>query len=198
MVLFIQNKEATRQLPGVVTRLDIPPDVLRLDSTSNQMTDNISGGCTVQHVMHLSAKNVSSAMSIKAQVSFTDASLKACTAYVNISLAAGDFLRPKTLSTEQFGSMWGSTGSERKQKLAGLAVKTAQDFMDLISTQIHLHPVQIIGTEAICAGQVLADGNRTCLAHGKLMQSGVELTVRSSSTVFSEAVIRHFAASGKA
>eukprot|EP00051_Salpingoeca_urceolata_P028400 m.486657 g.486657 ORF g.486657 m.486657 type:complete len:1260 (-) comp24542_c0_seq1:51-3830(-) len=200
VVLYLTNKDQTRHLSGVVTRLDIPAGVTRVptsgfadDFNDNQCTDNIRPGGTARHVLSFSTQAPSSGLSLKGQVTYTDPQLSVKNVYFSQSFNAGDFLRARAIDTDRFGALWSSTSGERKQKISGSSIKTPEDFMACSESEIHAHPVQIIGQEAILCAQVLQFVDSTCLIHAKLSATGIEITVRSPATQFSEAVMRHYA-----
>lgn len=54
---------------------------------------------------------------------------------------------------------------------------------------MHLHPVEVIGTEAILFGQVLQDPNQVCLVHGKVISGGVEVLARADTPQVAQAIV---------
>lgn len=198
IVLFVKNKEA-RLLSGVVTRLDVPGNVRRqqaagFEAVQDSLLDNLTSNGSSRHVLAFGSNGLmTSGMSIKGHVVYTDSNMAAKNVYFSISLNAGDFLRPLQYTTEQFGSAWETLGAERKQKVAGSSVKSMDDFCARAQNDIHLHVAQVIGSEVICSGVSLNDGQTVCLLHAKVARDGVDVSVRTSAVQYSEAVIRHCA-----
>ena len=61
--------------------------------------------------------------------------------------------------------------------------------MQRLGEVVHLHPIQVIGTEAILCGQLLSDASVKCMVHGTVGPSKVDLIVRAANPQFSQAVL---------
>ena len=94
-------------------------------------------------------------------------------------------LSPAGLNTQQFGGNWGSHTAELKETIS-CNIRSPEVFMGAMQQGANLQAVQAIAQtgEAICAG-VRSDGN-IVLVHGKILQNGVLLTVRTKDAGFSK------------
>ena len=94
-------------------------------------------------------------------------------------------LSPAGFNTQQFGLNWGSHTAELKESIS-CNIRSPEVFMNAMQQGANLQAVQAIAQtgEAICAG-VRSDGN-IVLVHGKILQNGVLLTVRTKDAGFSK------------
>lgn len=53
--------------------------------------------------------------------------------------------RPFKMSTSEFGKKWGSFHNEKKTKIVINSIKNPSDFMQMMSTQMNFHAIEIIG-----------------------------------------------------
>merc|ERR1719409_2366308 len=90
---------------------------------------------------------------------------------------AGPSLQPLQVTTAQVGQMWGQLASERKVVLR-TSIASCQELMQRLGMRLNAHPVEIIGSEGIAAGQVVPSGD-PCFLHGKLSPQRLELLVRT-------------------
>mmetsp|Transcript_75883 Transcript_75883/g.217204 ORF Transcript_75883/g.217204 Transcript_75883/m.217204 type:complete len:971 (+) Transcript_75883:67-2979(+) len=95
-------------------------------------------------------------------------------------------LGPLPCSTAQVGQQWGSLPSERRVQM-NTSLISPQDMMNRLQTRLNVQPVEIIGTEGICAGRVLP-GNDPCFLHGKLAPGRLDILVRCRDPMVAERV----------
>ena len=79
--------------------------------------------------------------------------------------------------------------SHRTQTIAGAVFWNADDFIKALADALHLNPVEVIRAGLILCGQVLLDDQTKCLVHGKVNAASIEVSVRSTSVQYSQAVI---------
>ena len=98
-------------------------------------------------------------------------------------------LSPAGLNTQQFGGNWGSHTAELKETIS-CNIRSPEVFMSAMQRGANLQAVQAIAQtgEAICAG--VNDGN-IVLVHGKILQNGVLLTVRTKDAGFSKVCLTY-------
>jgi len=109
---------------------------------------------------------------------------------VLVSVAA--FLRPRPISTPEFGSMWPAQIAEGKTVIACPSAADTAAFVSTITGALRIAEVQTIGTEVIACGQLVGSGD-LLLLHGKLgLMNGraLELTVRSKDPRLTDAVMK--------
>eukprot|EP00040_Diaphanoeca_grandis_P011727 m.60127 g.60127 ORF g.60127 m.60127 type:complete len:1231 (-) comp22804_c1_seq1:183-3875(-) len=190
LVLFLKNS-SMESIQSIAVTLDVPSQLSPLDSTSSAFTLSVNGTSTVQKVLSYSTQTVATGMSIKGQYSYTSFGAPK-KGFFSVTILAGDLTRKSVITTEQFGGLWESPGfgpSHRAQTVQSTVFKGPEEFIQGLASSLHLHAVQVIGTEAILCGQILANSNAKCLIHGKVNGSRVELSVRSTSAQYSQAVI---------
>jgi len=102
-------------------------------------------------------------------------------------------VRPKALSTPEFGQGWAMHAAESKTQMPCAAAADPQQFMSTIQRGLNVSPVQIIGLECIACGMLVGSGD-TILVHGKLSRTGagpsVELTLRTKDRRLTDALQR--------
>jgi hypothetical protein len=135
-------------------------------------------------------------MVLLAQVSYSDvASVVAPPSVVafRCPVALAALLRPRAITTPEFGQNWPLHAAESKNSAVCAAAADPNQFMALLQKGLHIAPVQIIGFECIACGMVLGS-NDTILVHAKLSRSAagpmVELTVRSKNPGLTQALQR--------
>jgi AP-4 complex subunit epsilon-1 len=92
------------------------------------------------------------------------------------------FLRPNQISTQQFGSMWGSHAAQCKFSTSSTRVSDPASFAS-IGTFANLYRVEIIKNEIISSA-ILNGEQATVLVHAKTGSGVVEIIVRSNQQVF--------------
>jgi AP-4 complex subunit epsilon-1 len=94
------------------------------------------------------------------------------------------FLRPNQITTQQFGSMWGSHASQCKFSAPSTRVSDPASFAS-IGTFANLYRVEIIKNEIISSA-ILNGERATVLVHAKTGAGVVEIIVRSNQQVMFE------------
>eukprot|EP00697_Spironema_sp_BW2_P010272 gnl/Spiro4/25436_TR12687_c0_g1_i1.p1 gnl/Spiro4/25436_TR12687_c0_g1~~gnl/Spiro4/25436_TR12687_c0_g1_i1.p1 ORF type:complete len:1239 (-),score=303.72 gnl/Spiro4/25436_TR12687_c0_g1_i1:57-3773(-) len=102
----------------------------------------------------------------------------------SLPITAGDFIRPLAISTQEYAAKWPSLPAEKKVRVSPTALTMPNDLMTRASSLLNLHPVEVIGMEAITAGQLL-DG-RHVLMHARMTPGAVDLMIRSPDRTLSE------------
>ncbi|XP_042351610.1 AP-4 complex subunit epsilon-1 [Plectropomus leopardus] len=89
------------------------------------------------------------------------------------------FIRPLTVSTEQYGTMWLDFSHDTKQNLT--LISDGQEplaaTLNVLKKKLHLHVVEIIGMEGIVACCLLQD--QPCLMHCRLHAGTLAVWLRS-------------------
>ncbi|XP_031715463.1 AP-4 complex subunit epsilon-1 [Anarrhichthys ocellatus] len=89
------------------------------------------------------------------------------------------FIRPLTVSTEEYGTMWLDFSHDTKQKLTLISdgQEPLADTLNVLKKKLKLHVVEIIGMEGIVACRLLQD--QPCLMHCRLHAGTLSVWLRS-------------------
>ncbi|XP_037624076.1 AP-4 complex subunit epsilon-1 [Sebastes umbrosus] len=89
------------------------------------------------------------------------------------------FIRPLTVSTEQYGTMWLDFSHDTKQNLTLISddQEPLAATLNVLKKKLQLHVVEIIGMEGIVACQLLRD--QPCLMHCRLHAGTLAVWLRS-------------------
>ena len=182
VVLFVRNCSGGA-LSGLTIQLEAAAELT--GSASSIIVSSAAGEMTV-HVVEYTCTAPAAGMALKGQ--FNTATLAGgC----SIPFSPSDFLRAMAIDTPTFGANWQQLDQFKAEKSGNLPNSkwsSVTGFMAGLVEAIGLHPVQIINQEAILAGTVLGNPNTICLVHGKLTGNVVDLLVRTTSAIFSQAV----------
>lgn len=125
--------------------VDVPAQLQSLNGSPTAFTVSMGPRETAQQILTYSATTVTSGISIKGQFSYQDVRMAPKKGFYNVSIIAGDLLRPCSITTEQFGSFWGGAGynaSQRQQTIQSSKLTNVNDFMSSMADAVHLHQVQ--------------------------------------------------------
>jgi hypothetical protein len=127
-------------------------------------------------------------MAMRVQISYmADGANKSLSVQLPINI--GDLLRPVPFSTDDFREAWEGLGDGHTIEVGPTSVKTTAEFMKRIGQDLHLHPIQAIGSECICAGQ-LAGADTFCLIHADVGQGSIDITCNSQLPALTEMLSR--------
>ncbi|KAM6925669.1 AP-4 complex subunit epsilon-1 [Lycodopsis pacificus] len=89
------------------------------------------------------------------------------------------FIRPLTVSTEEYGTMWLDFSHDTKQKLTLISdgQEALADTLNVLKKKLNLHVVEIIGMEGIVACRLRQD--QPCLMHCRLHAGTLSVWLRS-------------------
>lgn len=195
VVLFYKNLTQAA-VPGVSTTLDVPSHLMPMNETPPTFLVNLGPGGTAQQVLAYTSQSIMTGTSVKATFSYTGG-VRIQKGYFSIPVVASDLIRSSVFTTPEFGAAWegpGMAASHRTQTIAGAVFKSADGFIQALAEKLHLNPVEVIGKEVILCGQILLNPATKCLVHGKVKASAIEVSVRSSSAQYSQAVMMQCAA----
>ncbi|KAM4619255.1 AP-4 complex subunit epsilon-1 [Polymixia lowei] len=106
-------------------------------------------------------------------------------------LSLTNFIRPLTVSTEEYGSMWLAFSHDTKQNLTLLT--EGQDpltaTLDVLRQRLQLHVVDIIGSEGIVACQLLQ--GQPCLMHCRVHAGSLAVWLRSPVPELPDCLLYH-------
>uniref|UniRef100_A0A8C2ZXX2 AP-4 complex subunit epsilon n=1 Tax=Cyclopterus lumpus TaxID=8103 RepID=A0A8C2ZXX2_CYCLU len=100
-------------------------------------------------------------------------------AQFSYKLPLTSFIRPLTVSTEEYGAMWLDFSHDTKQKLTLISdgQEPLTDTLNVLKKKLQLHVVEIIGMEGIVACRLLRD--QPCLMHCRLHAGTLSVWLRS-------------------
>lgn len=101
------------------------------------------------------------------------------------------FIRPFTVSTEQYGTMWLAFSNDTKQNLNLITggQDPLTDTLDELKTKLNLHIVEIIGTEGIVACRLIQD--QPCLLHCRIHVGTLAVWLRSPVPDLPDCLLYH-------
>jgi len=171
----LQGDNAQRRTANKLTNIIIPS--LAAQATSTQMV--------MLQCQHMSAVTIKS---LRGQVSWQGVGPQPFAVTINTP----DILRPLPIQTQQFGAFWKKCGKNSEVKFGMKSpINSSADVIHRIKNVVHIHHVQTIKTENICAGTLVSnkrEASMACLVHAKLQQGGIIVLVRSASQQYSRLV----------
>ncbi|XP_065178615.1 AP-4 complex subunit epsilon-1-like [Sycon ciliatum] len=193
-VFYVTNSKQTN-VDGVKFQIQ-PPSAFQAEYVDS--SPGVSGwsGVTVAasqtacFVLNVSGKTVAKTMVMKGELAYQAGAATAAKRQIfSMNILLSDLLRPLEVTTNEFGGRWGSTSHESKTKLS-TSIPDLPSFMERVQNRIRIHPVQIIGNEAIAAGTILGNPGTHCLVHSKLVSGQLDLWVRSASNLLTECLVQ--------
>lgn len=188
LVLFLANQKQN-ELSGISLMLDPPSNLKALTSSGTEdlsLQTTIAGFGNVSHVITLVPTAPAINMSLRGQLAYKDPMATQKRLFFDATIQVSDAIRPLVISTEEFGRKWGSLTYERKLKLQS-SLKPPE-LMDALRKKFNLHPIQLIKSEGIAAGNFLPD--TMCLVHGKVGGHQLEFWVRTNSSLLTESIAK--------
>ncbi|XP_072174315.1 AP-4 complex subunit epsilon-1-like [Diadema setosum] len=143
----------------------------------------------VTRVAKLSCRVPAANMSLGGELTFRDAARALKRLFFQTPIHIKDLIRPKELSTEEFGKLWPEHTLDLRLVLE-VKGQTMSNIMNVMRS-IHLFPVEIIGNEGIICGSLL--GSSTCLVHVKMEGGKLDLWVKSRSKLLSQVLAKNCA-----
>ncbi|KAE8617737.1 hypothetical protein XENTR_v10009187 [Xenopus tropicalis] len=137
-------------------------------------------GC-VQMLIPCSAESVSGCISYQSELA------EPCQIIFCVDFLLLDFIRPLSISTEEFGIMWPSHSNELKRKLT-VGQQSFTGTLHNLQREINFHIVEIIGDEGLAACQMLP--TVPCLLHCHFSSGLLTLWIRSHSSTLLDCLLR--------
>jgi AP-4 complex subunit epsilon-1 len=200
VILSLTLRNTSKQgLSSLSAKMEVPSDcsvrVLGegLDSAKkNAFSMRLLSASTASHVLLALSKQTPREFPLYLSISYE---VERETQYVNLQLAVNveDFVRANRLDTPTFGSLWTnpSFSAEAKNTARNCAnVRSPGDYAKQVTSTMHLHVVDSIGQEVICAGQMMTGQNPKILVHARVLSDRVEVTLKTSEKALAEALLR--------
>nr|XP_023991398.1 AP-4 complex subunit epsilon-1 [Salvelinus alpinus] len=117
-------------------------------------------------------------------------------AQFSLSLSLKHFLRPLTVSTGDYGKMWLSFSHDLKQNLRLVTTEHQEPLtatLDALKGKLHLHVVDIIGSEGIVACRLLQGQGQgqPCLLHCRVHADSLAVWLRSPVPELPDSLLYH-------
>uniref|UniRef100_A0A8C7NIB9 AP-4 complex subunit epsilon n=1 Tax=Oncorhynchus mykiss TaxID=8022 RepID=A0A8C7NIB9_ONCMY len=117
-------------------------------------------------------------------------------AQFSLSLSLKHFLRPLTVSTGDYGKMWLSFSHDLKQNLRLVTTEHQEPLtatLDALKGKLHLHVVDIIGSEGIVACRLLQGPGQgqPCLLHCRVNADSLAVWLRSPVPELPDSLLYH-------
>ncbi|KAK6309372.1 hypothetical protein J4Q44_G00208350 [Coregonus suidteri] len=117
-------------------------------------------------------------------------------AQFSLSLSLKHFIRPLTVSTGEYGKMWLSFSHDLKQNLRLVTTEHQEPLtatLDALKSKLHLHIVDIIGSEGIVACRLLqGEGHgQPCLLHCRVHANTLAVWLRSPVPELPDSLLYH-------
>lgn len=103
------------------------------------------------------------------------------------------FIRPLTVSTEEYGTMWLAFANDTKQNLKLIhrdGEEALEATLNVLKKNLQLHVVEIIGSEGIVACRLLLD--QACLMHCRVHAGSLAVWLRSPIPDLPDCLMYHF------
>ncbi|XP_038078397.1 AP-4 complex subunit epsilon-1-like [Patiria miniata] len=176
-----------------ITQLKIKLDVtlnLKVQDNPNLSplsADDLDPTATTILTAELGCVSPAPSMSLGGEVAYKDHTKTHRRMFFSSPILVSDLLRPLKLQTAEFGEQWPRQTRDCKFTVEVAATVSMSKVMTLLTQELNLHLVEIIGNEGIACGTLL--GGTICLLHAKLPTSkSLEVWVRSSSSLLSESI----------
>ncbi|XP_056428284.1 AP-4 complex subunit epsilon-1 isoform X2 [Hyla sarda] len=106
----------------------------------------------------------------------------------SLHFVLSDFIRPLTISTEEFGTMWLTLANDVKEKIqVSSPQQSLSEVLHVIQQALNLYIVDIIGDEGIAACQLMP--SVPSLLHCQLQEGALVVWIKSSSSALSDCLL---------
>ncbi|KAF3688720.1 AP-4 complex subunit epsilon-1 [Channa argus] len=187
-VVFITNFSDTSVQQML---LDIHSDQLEVSCASDSRLKDVRSHSVAVCQYFLSVKRPSAHVETVGMVSYQLTDGMRQEVQFSYKLPLTSFIRPLTVSTEEYGTMWLTFSNDTKQNLT--LVSDAQEplaaTLNVLKKKLQLHIVEIIDMEGIVACQLLQD--QPCLMHCRVHAGKLAVWLRSPVPDLPDCLIYH-------
>ncbi|XP_034442895.1 AP-4 complex subunit epsilon-1 isoform X1 [Hippoglossus hippoglossus] len=185
-VIFISNSSAIQQI-----LLDLHSEQLEVSCVSDRPEVDVSSHSVAVYQYSLTVKRPSVHVEVVGMVSYQLCDGTPQTLQFSYKLPLTSFIRPLTVSTEEYGTMWLDFCHDTKQNLTlisdGEEPLTAT--LNVLKRKLQLGVVEVIGMEGILACQLLQD--QPCLMHCRVHAGVLAVWLRSPVPDLPDCLIYH-------
>ncbi|XP_071788543.1 AP-4 complex subunit epsilon-1-like isoform X2 [Asterias amurensis] len=193
LVFNVTNPNPKETVTGVKIKLDISSNLkLCTNPTANSLSkETIEPNTTGILTAELNCVSSAQTMRLGGEISYKDYTKTNRRLFFSSPILVSDLLRPLKLQTSDFGEQWQRQTHDCKLDADVSPAVTMSKVMTLMTHELNLHLVEIIGNEGITCGS-LVNGSISLL-HLKLPSStSLHVWIRSSSQLLSDSIAKQF------
>ncbi|KAL0968794.1 hypothetical protein UPYG_G00271970 [Umbra pygmaea] len=191
LVVFIHNNtdSALQQMA-----LQLTSSELEISCASSRLLEEVKGQSVGVCQYSVVMKRISVRVELSGLLSYQRPPGQPQARPFSLSLSLKHFIRPLAVSTGEYGKMWLSFSHDVKQNLR---LVTAGDrdplstTLDMLKEKLHLHVVDIIGSEGIVACRVLQGRSQPCLLHCRVHADALAVWLRSPVPELPDSLLYH-------
>ncbi|XP_019934196.2 AP-4 complex subunit epsilon-1 [Paralichthys olivaceus] len=186
LVIFISNSSAIQQI-----LLDLHSEQLEVSRLSDSPVVDVSSHGVAVYQYSLTVKRPSVHVEVVGIVSYQLCDGTPQTLQFSYRLPLTSFIRPLTVSTEEYGTMWLDFSHDTKQNLTliGDGEEPLTATLNVLKRKLQLGVVEVIGMEGILACQLLQD--QPCLMHCRVHAGALAVWLRSPVPDLPDCLIYH-------
>ncbi|KAJ8036508.1 AP-4 complex subunit epsilon-1 [Holothuria leucospilota] len=181
MVMFLYNKSGSHQITDAEVAVVLPSNLKFLHRDGQKQTE-VVGSVNMQSSKYVSLSCICQSpavnMMLGGEVTYRDHTRTSKRLFFNTAINMSDLLRSHHITTNEFGSLWGKPCHDIRLSHDSFAGEL-QSLMQLLSSKLSFHTVEIKGNEALAASSLL--GGTNCLAHFKLQNKKLDIWLKSSN-----------------
>nr|XP_020514600.1 AP-4 complex subunit epsilon-1 isoform X1 [Labrus bergylta] len=188
LVVFILNSSDS-DVQQMLLQLD--SDQLEVSSVSESPVQEVRGDSVVVCQYSLTVKRPSVLVEVCGVMSFMCSVGTPQSVQFSYKLPLASFIRPLTVSTEEYGTMWLAFSHDTKQNLTLMREdrESLTATLNVLKNKLQLHVVEIIGMEGIVACRLLPD--QPCLMHCRINAGTLAVWLRSPIPDLPDCLIYH-------
>lgn len=178
LVVFITN-QSTSAIKDIMVRF--APTELKVSESTSHGFPLLEGQNTANCQCSVLMEKPCAHGALVGSIAYQAEPEKSSELQFSLAFALADFIRPLTISTEEYGKLWLSFSNDVKQnlKLLSDAKDPLTATLNALKETLQLHIVDIIGTEGIVACQLLPA--IPCLLHCRINTGMLAVWLRSPS-----------------
>ncbi|CAJ1056492.1 AP-4 complex subunit epsilon-1 [Xyrichtys novacula] len=186
LVVFIYNSSDS-DVQQIL--LELESDQLQVSCVCESPVQEVSGDSVAVCQYTLTVRRPSVHVEVAGVVSYTSQTTESTQFSYKLPLTS--FIRPLTVSTEEYGTMWLAFSNDTKQNLTLISEdqESLTASLNVLKRKLQLHVVEIIGMEGIVACRVLQD--QPCLMHCRVHAGSLAVWLRSPVPDLPDCLIYH-------
>ncbi|XP_070687362.1 AP-4 complex subunit epsilon-1 [Pempheris klunzingeri] len=188
LVVFIYNS-CDSDIQQILLRLD--SDELEVSCVCDSPMQEVRSHSVAACQYSLTVKRPSVHVEVGGTVSYQLTVGTLQSVQFSYKLPLTSFIRPLTVSTEEYGTMWLAFSHDTKQNLTLISdgQESLTATLNVLKKKLQLHVVEIIGMEGIVACQLLQD--QPCLMHCRVHVGTLAVWLRSPVPDLPDCLIYH-------
>ncbi|CAL8356827.1 unnamed protein product [Lota lota] len=191
LIVFVSNSSdsATRRFALQMTSGDL--EVSRVSGGTGPEEEQVEGHSVAVYQYSLVPTRPSVHMELAGLASYQQRDGEPQSTRFSYTLSLPNFIRPLTVSTEEYGRLWLASSNDTKQNLTllGESPDPLRATLDLLRDKLQLHIVDIIASEGIVACQLLQ--GQPCLMHCRISAGCLAVWLRSPLPELPDCLLYH-------